>query len=80
MTPRSPRFVSAQPDTPWFVWQCHVYIHNLSNLGVPTERLTALFAIDPGADPTSELASLKRRFPDVGIEVFVDERDERGRR
>ncbi len=80
MMPRSPRFVSAQPDTPWFVWQCHVYVHNLLNLGVPAERLTALFALEPGANPTPELAALQRRFTDVGIEMFVDERDERGRR
>ena len=36
---------------------------DLLELGVPGERLTALFAIEPDAAPTAELAALRARFP-----------------
>ncbi|MEO0493050.1 MAG: GlcNAc-transferase family protein [Actinomycetota bacterium] len=80
MTPRSPRFVSAQPDTPWFVWQCHVYLHNFIDLGVSPDRLTALFAVAEGARPTPELVALQQRFPAVDVDVVVDRRDPRDHR
>ncbi len=75
-----PRFVSAQPDTPWFVWQTHVYLQNFVGLGIAGDRITVLFSVEPGSETTPELVALQKQFPTVDIRVFADERDERGRK
>ncbi len=80
MTDGTPRFVSAHPDTAWFVWQTHVYLQNFIDLGIEAECISPLFAIQPGAEPTPELENLRARFPTVDFHVLADKRDERGRR
>lgn len=73
------RFVSAQPDTPWFAWQTEVYLRNFLDLGIAADRVTALFAVERAETTTPELTRLQRRFPAVDIQVFTDERNARGR-
>ncbi len=71
-------FVSAQPDTPHFVWQSHVYLHNFLAKGIPPQQCVALFSRDPGQEPSSQFRDLQRHFPEVDIKIYPDTRDANG--
>lgn len=73
------RFVSAQPDEPYFIWQCHVYLQNFVSLGIPARNCIALFGLDPGERPSNALHALRAHFPDVDIRGYEDTRDDVGR-
>ena len=75
-----PQFVSAQPDEPWFIWQVHVYMQNLVDLGVEQHQITALFGVEIETDGSVELHDLIQRFPDADIRVMPDRRDDSGRK
>jgi len=79
MATRLTRFVSAQPDTPFFVWQAHVYVQSFLDHGVEPGDITVLFGIDPAREPSGELEALCNRFPEVDLRLVGDTRDERGR-
>ena len=38
-------FVSAQPDVPYFHWQCEVYLNNFIKMGIPPRNIHVIFAI-----------------------------------
>jgi hypothetical protein len=47
-------FVSAQPDVPYFHWQCEIYLNNFIELGIPKENIHVLFAM---VNKTTELSN-----------------------
>ena len=47
-------FVSAQPDVPYFHWQCEIYLNNFIKLGIPKENIHVLFGLVKGAKELSE--------------------------
>jgi hypothetical protein len=53
-------FVSAQPDVPYFHWQCEVYLHNFINLGIPSENIHVLFGVTKGGDLSEGANKLKK--------------------
>ncbi len=66
-------FVTAQPDVPYFHWQCEIYIHNFISKGIKPEQIHILFAIVQGnTTPTKESLDLKKFG--VNIHHYLDER------
>jgi hypothetical protein len=63
-------FVSAQPDVPYFHWQCEVYLSNFINLGISPEDIYVLFATSEGENLSEGAEKLKKytsnilSFPD----------------
>lgn len=73
------RFISAQPDQQYFVWQTHVYLHNYVSLGIPASNCVAIFGAPIGQPPSSAFRALQTRFPDADIRHYEDTRDDTGR-
>ena len=69
-------FVSAQPDVPYFHWQCEVYLNNFIELGIKPENIFVLFGLVNKATELSEGAEqLKKYTPNIiGI---IDKRDKK---
>lgn len=69
-------FVSAQPDVPYFHWQCEIYLNNFIEMGIPKENIHVLFGIVKGQNELSEGAlNLKRYTPN--IHGYKDRRDKK---
>jgi len=47
-------FVSAQPDVPYFHWQCEIYLKNFISLGIPSENIHVIFALVKGSSELSD--------------------------
>lgn len=72
-------FISAQPDELHFVWQTQVYLRNYQSLGIPMPHCVALFGVQPGATPSTELTALLAEFPEADLRILEDTRDAAGR-
>ena len=59
-------FVSAQPDVPYFHWQCEVYLNNFIELGIKPENIFVLFGL---VNKATEL-SVKGEAGIVGIRLI----------
>ena len=69
-------FVSAQPDVPYFHWQCEVYLNNFINLGIPRENIHVVFGLVNKTTELSEGANkLKKYTPN--IHGYLDKRDKK---
>lgn len=55
-------FISAQPDVPYFHWQCEVYINNFIRMGIEKERIFVLFSFTSESDKLSEGAEKLRKL------------------
>ena len=67
-------FISAQPDVPYFHWQCEIYIQNFIRMGIDKNRIFVLFAFVDNNTKLSEGAEkLKNLTPNVF--GFSDERE-----
>jgi len=53
-------FVSAQPDVPYFHWQCEIYLNNFIIKGIPTENVYVLFATNKGESLSHGAQKLKK--------------------
>lgn len=71
-------FVCAQPDIPYFHWQCKIYIHNFIEVGILPEKIHVLFVMVNGDAPTQE--SLKLKEYGVNIHHIKDIRDKNQKR
>lgn len=67
------KFVSAQPDVPYFHWQVEIYVNNFIEKGVNPKNIHVLFSINDG--PSKASLSLKK----LGINVYhyLDEREKK---
>lgn len=69
-------FVSAQPDVPYFHWQCEIYLNNFISLGIPKENIHVVFGLVNKTTKLSEGAdNLKKYTPN--IYGFIDNRDKK---
>lgn len=67
-------FVSAQPDVPYFHWQCEVYLNNFIKMGIPPRNIHVIFAITAEDGKLSDGAlELKKYTPN--IHGFEDNRE-----
>ena len=67
-------FISAQPDVPYFHWQCEIYVNNFIRLGIERERIFILFAYTDNKSKLSDGAeNLKNLTPNVF--GFSDDRE-----
>lgn len=69
-------FVTAQPDVPYFHWQCEVYAHNFEKQGIKPSQIYMIFGMVLGETSPSESAL---KFKEKGYNVFfyVDDRDKK---
>ena len=65
-------FISAQPDVPYFHWQCEIYINNFLRMGIEKERIYVLFSyhitengLSEGAKKLMDLTPNVIGFPDL---------------
>ena len=66
-------FVSAQPDVPYFHWQCEIYIHNFVNKGIDPNQIHIIFGLPEGQEELSERAS-QLKSTGVNVHHFKDDR------
>ena len=67
-------FVSAQPDVPYFHWQCEVYLNNFLNLGISPENIHVVFAITNPDGKLSDGANSLQKYTQ-NIHGYEDKRD-----
>lgn len=67
-------FVSAQPDVPYFHWQCEVYINNFIELGVPKENIHVLFGLVNKSTELSNGAKNLKKYTD-NVYGYADNRE-----
>lgn len=65
-------FVSAQPDIPYFHWQCKLYTHNFIKSGISPENIHVLFVLVYNENPSTE--SLKLKELGVNVHYYADVR------
>jgi hypothetical protein len=69
-------FVSAQPDVPYFHWQCEIYLHNFIKLGIPPENIHVLFGmVSPTTKPSEGALALTAYTKN--IHFYEDTRDKK---
>lgn len=69
-------FVSAQPDVPYFHWQCEVYLNNFINLGIPKKNIHVLFSSTNSSKELSDGAKKLLKYT-PNIHFYLDERDKK---
>lgn len=69
-------FVSAQPDVPYFHWQCEVYLHNFIKIGISPDDIHVLFSISGGTAKPSD-GALSLTAYTKNIHFYEDTRDKR---
>jgi len=72
------RYISAQPDELYFIWQTEIYLTNFISLGIHPENCIALFGSKPDMQASAELRVLQEKFPTVDIRIYQDTRDVNG--
>lgn len=69
-------FVSAQPDVPYFHWQCEVYLKNFIKNGISPKDIHVLFAITLGNNSPSEGGLMLKKYT-PNIHFYYDTRDKK---
>lgn len=69
-------FVSAQPDVPYFHWQCEVYGHNFVSMGIKPEQIHIIFGIFDGSNKETE-GALKLRDKGYNVHFYPDKRQKK---
>lgn len=70
-------FVTAQPDVPYFHWQCEIYGHNFVEKGIKPNQIHIILGMVNGQTEPSE-NGLKLREKGYNVHFYLDERDEKG--
>lgn len=68
-------FLSAQPDTPYFIWQVELQLFNLQSKGWAIKKVHILFAYDLGIGENHDIEKLKRSHPEHNIFSYSDTRE-----
>ena len=66
-------FVTAQPDVPYFHWQCEVYGYNFVEKGIKPEQIHIIFGIFDGSENKTE-GALKLREKGYNVHFYSDKR------
>lgn len=67
-------YVTAQPDVPYFHWQCQLYGHNFVENGIKPNQIHIIFGLVSGVSQPSE-AALSLREEGYNVHFYLDERD-----
>jgi hypothetical protein len=67
-------FVTAQPDVPYFHWQCEIYGYNFVEKGIKPSQIHMIFGLVNGINTPSE-GALKLREKGYNVHFYIDERD-----
>jgi hypothetical protein len=68
-------FVSAQPDVPYFHWQCEIFLNNFISMGIPSENIYVLFGVNKNQELSEGAIKLKKYTPN--IIPIIDDRDKK---
>ena len=68
-------FVSAQPDVPYFHWQCEIFLNNFIDMGIPSENIYVLFGVNKNQKLSEGANKLKKYTPN--IIPIIDNRDKK---
>jgi len=68
-------FVSAQPDVPYFHWQCEIFLNNFIAMGIPSENIYVLFGVNKNQELSEGAIKLKKYTPNI-ISI-IDDRDKK---
>jgi hypothetical protein len=69
-------FVTAQPDVPYFHWQCEIYGHNFVEKGIDPSQIHMVFGLVNGiTEPSS--GALKLRDYGYNVHFYHDNRDKK---
>lgn len=60
------KFISSQPDVPYFHWQCEIYGYNFQRLGIDPNDIVMLFGLQ-GDEPSDGL----KNFPKNTMFIFT---------
>lgn len=66
-------FVTAQPDVPYFHWQCEIYGHNFVEKGIKPSQIHIIFGMINGKKEPSKEA-LKLREKGYNVHFYSDDR------
>lgn len=69
-------FVTAQPDVPYFHWQCEIYIYNFIEKGISPNQIHVLFSTLYNAKPTKGSLQLKNKYG-VNVHHYNDDREDK---
>ena len=69
-------FVTAQPDVPYFHWQCELYVYNFIKLGIDPKQIHILFSTQNMNNKRSEGS---KRLDELGCNVhfYKDNRNKK---
>ena len=67
-------FISAQPDTTYFIWQVELQLFNLLQKCWPADKIHVLFAYSEENGINPEALRLQDKFPDSPIYFYADTR------
>lgn len=70
------KFVTAQPDVPYFHWQSEIYINNFIEKGINPNNIHVIFSMTNSRKVPSE-SSLNLKKYGVNVHHYVDDRDKR---
>jgi hypothetical protein len=65
------KFISAQPDVPYFHWQCEIYGYNFKRLGIDPNDIVMLFGLQ-GDEPSDGLKKLSEKY---NVHFYKDTRN-----
>lgn len=68
-------FVSAQPDVPYFHWQCEILLNNFITMGIPSENIYVLFGVNKNQELSEGAIKLKKYTSN--IIPITDDRDKK---
>ena len=63
--------ISAQPDVPYFHWQCEIYGYNFQKLGIDSNDIVMLFGLQ-GDEPSNGLKKLAEKY---NVHFYKDTRN-----
>lgn len=70
-------FLSAQPDSLYFIWQIELQLFHLRQCGWAKENVHVLISYNPNQGPSEQAKSLVNRFSEYSIFLYTDTRKNR---
>jgi hypothetical protein len=68
-------FVTAQPDVPYFHWQCEIYVNNFIEKGIDPSQIHIVFSTSNNTPPSPGSLGLKKYG--VNIHHYTDDREDK---
>ncbi len=68
-------FVTAQPDVPYFHWQCEIYVNNFIDKGIDPSQIHVVFSVLNNKQPSEGSTNLKKYG--INIHYYTDDRKDK---